>query len=140
MDSEQIALVRLSFAKVTGRELEAGRIFYQRLFELAPETRALFGNDMDAQAQKVMHMFGIAVGMLNDRQALMIVLESLGRRHSRYGAREEHFDKVGEAMIWTLEKICGDDLTPQVKQCWIAAYNYMAYIMKRAMRAAQQVA
>lgn len=140
MNPEQIKLVRLSFTKIAGRELEAGRLFYERLFEIAPETRALFRSDLDVQAQKVMHMLGIAVGMLNDPQALKIVLESLGRRHHRYGVRDEHFEKVGEAMIWALQQICGDDLTPQVKQCWLAAYNYMAYIMKRAIRAEQEVA
>lgn len=140
MDSEQIALVRLSFAKVAGRELEAGRLFHKRLFEIAPETRVLFRGDLDAQAEKVMHMLGLAVGMLNNAKALAVVLESLGRRHQGYGVRDAHFEIVGEAMIWTLGEICKDDFTPQVRACWVAAYGEMAAIMKRAMRAVQDVA
>lgn len=134
MDSEQIKLVRLSFAKVSGRELEAGRIFYQRLFEIAPETRVLFRNEIDVQAQKLVHMLGIAVGMLNDAPALEIVLQSLGKRHAGYGVRSEHFEKVGEALIWMLEQMCGEDFTPQVRDCWIASYRHMASVMKHAIR------
>lgn len=140
MDSEQIRLVRLSFANIAGRELEAGRLFYRRLFEIAPETRVLFRNDMDVQSEKIIHMLGIAVGMLSDAKALEIVLESLGRRHRGYGARIEHFEKVGEALIWMLEQMCGDGFTPQVRACWAEVYRQMASSMKRAMLDKQQVA
>lgn len=140
MDAEQIKLVKLSFARVAAQEQEAGRLFYQRLFEIAPETRALFQNDLQAQERKLIQMLGIAVGMLNDPKALDIVLQSLGKRHARYGVQEDHFEQVGEALIWMLEQICGEDFTPQVRRCWIAAYNYMAYAMKRAMRVQRRTA
>lgn len=134
MDAEQIRLVRLSFARVAAQEQEAGRLFYQRLFEIAPETRDLFRREMGAQERKLIQMLGVAVGMLSDPKALDIVLQSLGKRHAGYGVQDGHFVQVGEALMWMLERICGEDFTPQVRDCWAAAYGYMAYIMKRAIR------
>ena len=40
---------------------------------------------------------------------LVITLEGLARRHLGYGVKDEHYDKVGEALLWTLEKGLGDE-------------------------------
>lgn len=140
MDSGQISLVRLAFAKIAGHEREAGRLFYKRLFEIAPELRTLFGNDMDAMSEKLIHTLSIAVGMLSEPKALEVVLVSLGRRHRNYGARDEHFQKVGEALIWMLEEMCGDDFTPQARACWIAAYEHMSAVMCRELNQERRIA
>jgi hemoglobin-like flavoprotein len=134
LDIEHIKLVRLSFAKLAGREEEAGRAFYKHLFAIAPELRPLFRDDIDAQSRKFTHMMGIAVGMLGSARELVVVLNSLAKRHVRYGARVEHFEKIGQALILMLEEICGDDFTPQVRVGWIAVYVQMATITRRAMQ------
>jgi hemoglobin-like flavoprotein len=134
LDTEQIKLVRLSFSKLAGREDEAGRAFYRHLFDIAPELRPLFRDDIEAQSRKFTHMLGLAVGMLGSARELIVVLNSLAKRHVRYGARVEHFEKVGQALILMLEEICGEDFTPQVRMGWIAVYVQMATIMRRAMQ------
>ena len=46
MTPEQITLVQTSFQKVVPIAGTAADLFYDRLFETAPETRALFPRDM----------------------------------------------------------------------------------------------
>ncbi len=56
----------------------------------------------------------------------------LGARHVSYGVRDEHYDTVGQASIWTLEKDLGNAFTPQVKSAWLSAYGLLAGVMKDA--------
>ncbi|MFA9474286.1 MAG: globin domain-containing protein [Filomicrobium sp.] len=42
-------------------------------------------------------------------------MQDLGRKHVDYGVKDEHYQPVGEALIFTLEKGLGGDFTPEVK-------------------------
>lgn len=129
---DQVQTIRLTFVQVMNRKKEAGRMFYDRLFEIAPETRALFAIDIDEQASKLMDTLAVAISSLKDMPSLIVILEAMAVRHASYGVRDEHYDKVGEALLWTLERILGDAFTPQVKQAWAALYGTVATVMRRA--------
>lgn len=53
LSARQIDLVQDSFAAVVPITDAAAAEFYRRLFELAPDTRALFRNDMAEQGRKL---------------------------------------------------------------------------------------
>ena len=55
MTPEQVKSVQDSFAKVVPIADTAASIFYDRLFTIAPETRALFPGDMAEQRRKQRH-------------------------------------------------------------------------------------
>ena len=63
--------------------------------------------------------------------------EDLGRRHVGYNVKDEHYDIVGGALLWTLEKGLGDAFTPDVKGAWASAYGLLAGIMKGAAHEAR---
>src|SRR6185312_13847307 len=111
MTPEQIALVRLTFAQVTADEAEAGRLFYDRFFTIAPDTRAMFKQDIQAQTRKLMHSLAIAISSLRNPGGLEFFVEGLGRRHVKYGVKDRHYDKMGEALLWMFEKRLGDAFT-----------------------------
>jgi hemoglobin-like flavoprotein len=81
-----------------------------------------------------MDTLALAVGMLRDMPTLVITLEGLARRHVGYGVKDEHYDKVGEALLWTLEKGLGDAFTAQVRDAWAALYVAVAQIMRDAAK------
>ena len=64
-------------------------------------------------------------------------LVRLGARHVRYGVRHEHFDVVGEALLWTLEQGLGERFTPAVRDAWVAAWDVIAGAMRTGMRRAE---
>ena len=111
-----------------------GRMFYDRLFSIAPEVKPLFRGDIAEQSRKLMDTLALAVGMLRDMPTLVITLEGLARRHVGYGVKDEHYDKVGEALLWTLEKGLGDAFTAQVRDAWTALYVAVAKIMRDAAK------
>jgi len=128
----QITVVQESFAAVAPIAADAADLFYQRLFTLDPSLRPLFPDDLEEQKRKLMQMLGLAVKGLNQPERLVPVLEDLGRRHGTYGVKDEHYDVVGEALLWTLAKGLGDAFTPEVEEAWLEVYGLIASTMKDA--------
>ena len=132
MNREQIELVQESFEKVVPIADAAAALFYGRLFDLDPALEALFKGDMVEQGRKLMQMIGVAVKSLDRLEQVLPAVCALGARHAGYGVRENDYDTVGRALIWTLRKGLGDDFTPETEGAWAATYAALAGVMKRA--------
>ena len=132
----QVDLVQSSFAHVLPVAEVAGVMFYERVFTLAPEARALFGDDMRLQAIRTMGALKTAVDGLDDIDQVAPFLISLGGRHARYGVQPEHFELAGGALLWTLEQGLGDQFTDDVREAWAAAYGVIASAMLTGMEQA----
>jgi len=132
MTPEQKQLVQSSFAKVAPIADQAAALFYGRVFELDPALKPMFKGDISEQGRKLMSTLGVAVGSLDNLDALMPVLQNLGRGHVAYGVQDSHYDTVGAALLWTFEQGLGDGFTPGVKDAWTEVYNIVATVMKAA--------
>jgi len=131
MDPEQIALVRASFAKVAPNARAAAALFYGRLFEIAPNLRALFRGDMEEQGAKLMAMLATAVGSLDQLDSIVPAVRALGARHAGYGVHPADYAPVAEALLWTLSEALGDAFTPDTRAAWVAAYTILAGQMQQ---------
>jgi hemoglobin-like flavoprotein len=136
MTQEQKHLVQTTFARVVPIADTAAALFYQRLFELDPTVRALFKTDLTEQGRKLMQMIGVAVRGLDRLDELGLAVRDLGTRHAAYGVKDGHYETVGAALLWTLERGLGSEFTPEVEQAWTAAYGVLAATMKEAARGA----
>ena len=132
MNAEQIAAVQSTFEKVHPLSDATAEMFYNRLFELDPSVQSLFKGDMKEQGRKLMHMISLAVSRLNQLETLAPAIQDLGTRHAGYGVKDEHYDTVGAALLWTLEQGLGGDFTPEVKEAWAEAYHLLTDVMKEA--------
>jgi hemoglobin-like flavoprotein len=129
MTPEQVTLVQQSFAKVAPIAGTAATLFYDRLFEVAPQVRTLFPDDMSEQKIKLMGMFTVVVNGLNNLPAILPAASMLAKRHVAYGATAAHYPVVGGALLWTLEKGLGPDWSPEVAAAWTAAYTTLSGFM-----------
>jgi hemoglobin-like flavoprotein len=134
----QIELVQKTFAVVAPIADDAAALFYRRLFEIDPRLEPMFKGNMAEQRRKLMVMLSAAVKGLPRLDRLVPVLEDLGRRHAHYGVEDTHYETVGEALLWTLEKGLGPEFTPEVREAWTSVYGIVASTMKAG--AAQQLA
>ncbi len=134
MTPDQVNLVELSFGKVKRISEQASALFYDRLFETNPELRPLFKGDMKEQGRLLMVTLATAVALLKRPIQLEEAVEALGVRHARYNVQTEHFEPVGEALIWTLEKGLGPEFTPEVKAAWLEMYRMVSMTMMRGLR------
>lgn len=132
MTPAQVSLVQESFKKVEPIASQAADLFYNRLFELAPDVRPMFPDDLSSQKEKLMGMIGTAVNNLHQVEAIIPAVQDLGRKHAGYGVTADHYKPVGEALIWTLEKGLGDEFTPEVKEAWVTTYSTLESVMTEA--------
>ena len=134
MKVDQIRLVQETFGKVRPISEEAAKLFYNRLFELDPSLKSLFKGDMETQGRMLMQMIDYAVTFLDEPDTLIPTIQDLGIRHVGYGVKEEYYETVGEALLWTLEQGLGRDFTPDVKDAWAEAYKLLSDTMKSVAR------
>ena len=132
MTPEQVTLVQESFKKVAPIADKAADLFYDRLFTIAPEVRPMFPADLSQQKKKLMQVLATTVTNLHQPEAIMPAVEELGRKHVAYGVTEQHYEPVGAALLWTLERGLGPDFTPPVKAAWTETYVTVADTMKKA--------
>lgn len=132
LTEEQKKLVRDSFSRAERMSDVVGLNFYQRLFDLDPSVRPLFQHDIQAQSKKLMATLKMVVDGLEHNSELTASIRSLGRRHIQYGVKEQHYDTVGEALLWALEKTLGPHFTPESYKAWKTVYIWMATTMKEA--------
>ena len=137
---KQIILVKTSWSLVAtpigiGAEA-AGKIFYQRLFDVAPGVRNLFQGDMKFQARKLMNMVTLIVTRLHKLDDIMDEVRSLAVRHNRYGAEPAHYTVVGQCLLWTLEKGLGDKWNDETREAWVAVYGVLSDAMIKIQKEA----
>jgi hemoglobin-like flavoprotein len=132
VNSEQITLVQASFAQVAPIADQAADLFYARLFELDPTLRGMFKGDMTEQKHKLIAMLTFTVNNLIQPEELLPAIQELGRRHAGYGVENRHYETLGAALLWTLEKALGEEFTPEVEAAWAAVYTLLATTMQQA--------
>lgn len=129
MTPQQVKLVQESFAKVAPIAPQAADLFYGRLFEVAPQVRSLFPDDLREQKKKLMAMLAVVVAGLDKLDTILPAASALAKRHVGYGAAAEHYPVVGGALLWTLEKGLGDAWTPELASAWTDAYTTLSGFM-----------
>ena len=139
MTPEQTKLVQTSFAHVVPIADTAANLFYDKLFEIDPSLRRLFSDDMADQKKKLVAMLATAVNNLHQWDTVSPAVKQLGQRHVGYGAKPEDYDKVGQALIGTLEAGLGDAFTPPVREAWTACYTTIAADMLEAAETSETV-
>lgn len=132
MISERRRLVTESWKSLAPNGPAVGAIFYRRLFEIDPDLRPLFSSvNMDHQIRKLVTMLDLVVHWLDVPEQLVPVLKKLGERHTTYGVRDDHYGKVGTALIGTLEEGLGDKFTPELRSAWTEAFLLISSLMRR---------
>lgn len=116
-------------------------LFYKRLFEIAPQYRPLFQDDMTSQKRKLLVMLQMVVRALDwpdefwkaavpEDEDLFMMVSALGRRHAQlYHVPDEAYAPVGEALLWTLDYGLGEAFTTEVKDAWARLYGLLSTCM-----------
>ena len=112
MTPEQIDLIKKSFDELWPIRRKLAEQFYDQFFELAPDTRRLFPNDMQRQQLKLMDTIAAIVGALDEREIFQSIISHTGRKHAQFGVQPSHFVSFGDALIWA----CSNSLAPRLPQ------------------------
>jgi hemoglobin-like flavoprotein len=132
MNPNQVDLIRDSFVQMLVDSERSARLFYGRLFELAPETRRLFKGDMAEQGRQLIEALARIVTGLSRLDAMLPELRKLAARHVRYGVEDRHYSIVGDALQHVVTVYGGPDADPAMLQAWKVAYALVAGAMIEA--------
>ncbi|HET7888644.1 MAG TPA: globin domain-containing protein [Bradyrhizobium sp.] len=132
MTPEQVRLIKNSFDTMWPMRGDIAELCYLRFFELAPEAKALFKDDMEQQRAKLMDMIAALVGSLDQHAIFQSIVATSGRQHARFGVRASQYTALGEALMWSLERKLGASLTPELLASWQALYATVQAEMQRA--------
>ncbi|WP_300056669.1 globin domain-containing protein [uncultured Roseobacter sp.] len=129
LNQDDIDAIRASYMQLSSDLQHAGDIFYEALFEIAPETRNLFLADMSAQSMKLMSTLGLVVSQLQNSDELEPVVRDLALRHLAYGVEEKHYEQVREALMKMLTVLLDHEGAAAAQAAWARAYDALAGVM-----------
>jgi methyl-accepting chemotaxis protein len=111
---------------------ELVRAFYDQLFHDYPQVRPMFPAVMDLQRERLLKAIIALVTHYDRPEQLMPALTAMGRNHTGYGVRLEHYSAVGATLLATLSTFAGSAWTPEVEGAWTRAYTFAAGAMMNA--------
>jgi hemoglobin-like flavoprotein len=145
MTPSQIRLLQRSFVNIEPIASEVSAKFYEKFFNLAPETRPMFREDMSYQYAKFMgiiaelvnlhlrSLISLPVTSQGNGEAVMPGVRELGRRHTGFGVKPEQFAIMRVALMDTLAETLGEHFSPVVREAWEEAYDVLAKVMKEGL-------
>lgn len=108
-------------------------VFFDRLFELAPESRRLFASaTLESQFLQFAYMLVELVALHDEPHKMLLATVQIGRRLSRYGITDAHYLAVSEAITAMLSHAPEACATPESRAAWHEAYDLLTAIMRRA--------
>ena len=120
--------IRRTIARLTCYPNDLAYGFYDRLFERAPETRAMFRDNIESQADKLMNTLMVVVQSIDNLAGLVTLVEALGRQHAALGVTEAQYALVGDILIDTIAENV-EDWTDEDRAAWEELYNDLADLM-----------
>jgi hemoglobin-like flavoprotein len=129
LSTRQKRLVRDSFESVQAFGNSVVVLFYGRLFELAPETRALFKIDIREQANKLVETLRTTIDALDKFDELLPVLLELGRKHVEYGVQAYQYEKLRSALLWALGQALGLEFDAETRAAWDQLLSSISAVM-----------
>lgn len=124
-----IVRIRQNWAKAVAARDIVGQLFYQNLFEIAPETRPMFPESLDDQGRKLVQTLSWIVDHLDEADDLTAGAQALAVRHVGYGVTPDQYAAVGQSLIATLQAGLGDAFSKDDEAAWLRVYSGLTQLM-----------
>jgi hemoglobin-like flavoprotein len=138
MTPRQIDIVKTSWQLAAANADTVGPLFYETLFEIAPEVKPMFNRTtVPEQSKKLLSMLSYVVGKLDSLEDILDEVGKLAQRHVKYGVQDRHYSYVGAALLMTLEKGLGNAWNDEVKDAWTTCFGILSSAMMNAAGSAE---
>jgi hemoglobin-like flavoprotein len=130
ISKREIVLIKKSWAIFKKIDTAVvGDMFYRKLFFENPELRKMFPQNMEDQYRKLFDMLNTIVARLEKLDELKGDIVAMAKRHTDYGVKPEHYNMVGIALLYTLQKSLADEWGEEVRSAWINCYAILSGTM-----------
>lgn len=91
-----------------------GEVFYSKLFFDYPDLEKKCPLPVDSRDEDLMRIISRIISRLDRRMELLGVLGD----QNNYPLLRDHYGKLAQALLWTLEKGLGSDWTVDAEEAW----------------------
>jgi len=135
-----VALIRSSFEALKPHANTLVDRFYSILFQRYPQVKPMFAHtDLPRQKHMLIQALVLLVTNLEKPDVLKSTLGAMGARHTGYGARDAHYDAVGECLLAAMAEVAGPLWSDELAAEWGETYGAVASLMKQGAAAAVAV-
>lgn len=119
------------------------RHFYERMFRVNPEVRALFNPSHQAggtQQRALAAAICAFAANVDQLEVLGAAVEGIAQKHAGLRILPEHYPIVGANLLASIREVLGEAATPEIIDAWAEAYGFLAHILigrERQIYAAQ---
>lgn len=131
MTSESVRMITRSWDHLS-RDPRLVFNFYSRLFDIAPETKKYFPDNLNKQSEKLAHTLNFLVLNLDRIGDIQESIEDLGRFHNKMNIKPEYYGYVKEALLTTIQETLDDKCENGVIEAWDMALTHVAHTMINA--------
>ena len=133
MTTKQIELVKSTWVIVALLDpVVVGQLFYNRLFEIAPQVKPMFRSPIEGQSKKLVSMIAYIIHKLDKLSEIIGDVRKLAKQHVSYGVEPAHYLVVGNALMWTLEQGLGKHWNDETREAWVKCYTILSNAMIEA--------
>jgi hemoglobin-like flavoprotein len=119
MTERQIVLLKNSWRHALINQVEAERIFFTRLYQLAPQ----FSERLQRHGQRFINSLTFILTKTDHGSAMLAEMTDVAKRLNSHGAEPDHYVVTGECLIRTLKQINGHFWTKETEEAWFAMYG-----------------
>jgi hemoglobin-like flavoprotein len=124
-NQETIDLVRRSAVDIPQGSARLAKSFYDNLFAMVPEVRAMFPPDIKPQQQRMADALLAVVQHLDDPGEVAEYLQRLGLQHRlELGVAPEHYPHVGRALVRAVSEI-SPTWSSSMSSAWVLVYQWI---------------
>lgn len=131
LDQKTIDIIKSTVPVLREHGLEITKTFYSTMFENNPEVKQFFNMDKQESGEqpKALAMSILAAAQnIDNLSAILPVVNKIGQIHCDKGIKEEHYPIVGSNLLIAIEKVLGDNSTPEILDAWGKAYGEIAKV------------
>ncbi|MES2797675.1 MAG: globin domain-containing protein [Bacteroidota bacterium] len=127
MKKEDILIIKKTWRLLKDIDpLIFGDVFYSKLFLEYPFFKKIFKGDREDQYKELIDLMTIIVLNINNLDKLREDLIAIASKNTEYGVKPEYYKKIGETLIWTLEKGLGNDWNNETERAWRTYYTLIS--------------
>jgi len=133
MTRKQISLIRSSW-KIAGEQpLALGILFFDHLFSVCPQTRAIFRSPASLQTIRLMQTVGTMINRLDTLDESLFEVTRIAEEYALQGLKAMDYPAVASSLLWALEQRLEESWNGELSNAWISFYGSLSYLVKESV-------
>jgi len=128
LTAEEQSLVKTTFAKVSMRSATFSELFMNQLFWADQSLLKLSNLPKNELSRKFMQMLATVMSVLDKPEELRAIMEELGLEFAAEGVKKRHYTIFGKVLLATLERVLGENFTPDIRAAWTHLADFLSTI------------